>query len=729
MKYISNKYILTLILILFSYDAIAQTSEPSICHPLKIENEIEVDGVLDEECWSEAQIITNFAQRELFNGAPPTEKTQCAVVYTEEIIYIAFWCYDSEPDKIVAKEMKRDFTYWVDDNFEIIFDTFHDKQNGYVFVVNPNGAMADVQVGRDGSEFNKDWNTIWDAEVVRNDQGWFGEIAIPFSSLKFQKKAIQNWGINFERNIRRKQEQLFWQGWSIDYDFEHVSHAGTLQGLENIRGSELVELKPYVLGGLQYNTDESVDDITKIGGDANILITPRLKLQFTANTDFAQVESDRVQINLSRFAITYPEKRNFFLEGKDFFEYEINNDSRVFYSRKIGYGRDSTGDNVEVPLLGGVRLIGTSGRTNIGVMSIATDSKDDIPSAVNSIIRIRQNILEKSSVGMILTSQATDAKPNTVYGLDFNYKTSDVFENKNLQVNGMFSQSFSEGEDSRNSAYYVNVVYPNDDISGSAGFARVQERFNPELGLMRRNNYYKYSSKLELMPRFEELSWLKKFDFELFDFDVFYTDNTNELESYDISVRPFGIITNSGDNYYANFIHNYDRVDVGFNLHSTDQGTIRIDSGQYWFNRYNIGVSTFRGRRLALNSNVTYGDYYSGKLLNVYNELYLNLNAHVNLYFDYKLNYGEFDDMSFTSNNIGGRVEYSFSPKLLTSIFTQWLPNDDKVLLNVRLKWEPMPGSFLYLAYNQFVNRIQLEVGEVAPQASLQAKFVWRIGV
>jgi hypothetical protein len=725
MKYFYSIYIIAFVVTLLPFSTVAQTSEPSVCYPLKIEKDIKLDGVLDEECWKNAQIISNFTQRELNTGQPATEKTLCAVVYTEKTIFIGFWCYDREPEKIVAKEMKRDFTYWVDDNFEVIFDTFQDKQNGYVFVVNPNGALADVQTGRDGKDFNKDWNTIWDAEVVVNDQGWFGEIAIPFSSLKFQKKDIQDWGVNFERNIRRKQEQLFWQGWSIDYDFEHVSHAGTLARLENIRGSELLELKPYALGGIEFNSDNTTEELAKVGGDVNYLVTPTLKLQLTANTDFAQVESDRVQINLTRFSISYPEKRNFFLEGKDFFEYEINSDSRIFYSRRIGIDRNENGENVEIPLLGGVRLTGTAGRTNIGAMSIMTGEKDNINNAVNSIVRIRQNVLEKSSIGMILTSKASEENPNTVYGVDFDYRTSDVFENKNLQITGMFTQSFAVDQNSDNYAYFLDVDYPNDDISASAKVARVLENFDPALGFMRRKNYQKYSSRTILMPRFEELTWLKKFEFRPYEFDVYITDDTGELESYEFEIKPLGIHTNSGDEYATEFEHNYDKTLDTINL----PGNSIILPGEYWFNRYSVEVSTFRGRQIAGYASVVFGDYYNGKLSSFYVETYWNINAHINITADYNINHGEFGVNDFTTHNFGGRLEYSFSPKLYTSVFTQWLAHDDEVLLNFRLKWEAMPGSFLYVAYNQYVNDFHLVAGQVEPRASLQAKFVWRIGV
>jgi hypothetical protein len=334
-----------------------------------------LDGKLDEPEWELAEKVSNFTQRELNNGEPATELTIAAVLYSETSIYIAGWCYESEASKVTAKYMKRDFPYWEDDNFEVIFDTFLDKRNGYVFVVNPNGARADVQITDEGKGFNIDWNGVWNAAVFRDSTGWFVEMEIPFSTLRFADKEEQIWGVNFERNIRRKSEAVFWQGWSRDYDFEHVSHAGTLLGIRNIRPHNTIELLPFVTSGYQYSTNDETF-VKKFGGDINYLITPTLKLNLTANTDFAQVESDRLEVNITRFSLYYPEKRGFFLEGKHFFEFNIDSRAQVFYSRRIGINNGR-----EVPIIAGARIMGKEGRNNIGFLSIQTSSIDSIPTS------------------------------------------------------------------------------------------------------------------------------------------------------------------------------------------------------------------------------------------------------------------------------------------------------------------------------------------------------------
>ena len=256
------------------------------------------------------------------------------MVYTTNQIYFGIWCYDSNPTKISAQQMARDFSWRSDDNIEIMLSPFNDNRNGYLFVTNPNGAMADVQVGDEGKVWNKDWNGVWDVAVTRNEKGWFAEMVIPFSTLKFKKESIQTWGINFERNIRRKKEQLLWQGWSRLYDVERISQGGKLTGIKDIEQGTTIELNPYVLSGVEF-TNKNTETTFKIGGEVNFDVTPTLKLNFSGNTDFAQVESDRQQINFTRFSLFFPEKRQFFLEGKNNYEMNVGR-TRLFYSRRIG---------------------------------------------------------------------------------------------------------------------------------------------------------------------------------------------------------------------------------------------------------------------------------------------------------------------------------------------------------------------------------------------------------
>ncbi len=312
--------------------------------------------------------ISNFTQRELNVNEPATERTEVAVVYTSKTLYIGFWGYDHEPDKLVAREMKRDFSWGHEDNFELIIDTYNDDRNGFLFAINPNAARADAQVLDNGESFNIYWDGVWNAKTIIKDQGWFAEIEIPFSTLKFSADADPLvMGINFERNIRRKREQLLWQGWSRDSELELLNYAGTLSGLDNIQSKKFIEIKPYAIAGRQFGTGQK-ENLLNAGGDINYLITPTLRLNLTFNTDFAQVEADRQQINLTRFPLFFPERREFFLEGQDYFDMGMGRQIIPFYSRRIGLAEDRS----TVPIIAGARLLGKVKNATIGAMSLQT---------------------------------------------------------------------------------------------------------------------------------------------------------------------------------------------------------------------------------------------------------------------------------------------------------------------------------------------------------------------
>ena len=714
-----NFLILGIIFIFSTCISISQVSIPNIITAMKIDNEIKLDGILDEDCWKNAQIVSNFTQREQNEGEPVTERTEVAIVFTAETLYVGFWCYDKEPDNFVAKQMKRDFDYWTDDNFEVIFDTFNDDRNGYVFVVNPNGARADVLITNEGANFNFDWNGIWDAVVTQNDNGWFGEIAIPFSTLKFLNSDEQIWGVNFERNIRRKKEAAFWQGWSRNWDFENVSHAGTLLGLKGIKGKEILELKPFLTTGYSINSVNEEDKILKVGGDLNYLITPTLKLNLTTNTDFAQVESDQMQINLTRFSLYFPEKRDFFLEGKDFFEFNFSSNSRVFYSRRIGIN-----EGREIPILAGVRLIGKQNSTNIGVLSIQTKGIDSIETANYSTIRIKHEILEKSSIGMILTGKNQGAHYNYVYGGDFNVLTSKFLGNNNLSVSGNFAHSITKSDTANNNfAYNVEISYPNDKVFASIYFSQIQNGFNPEMGFLRRTNFKNFSSNLRIRTRPSFLPFFHSVDFGPFVTDFLWTDNTNEMESYWVQIAPITINTKSGEYFQFSIERNFERLDNGFKIFEN----IYIPEGRHTFNLYNFKIGTFEGRSYYIYTEYGFGDFYNCFVNYIYTSGRITLGRHLNISTTYRGFDIKSDNNKFYANELGGRIEYAFHPKLNSSIYGQWSNDRNEILLNFRLHWIPVIGSDFYIAVNQFLstnnNIIKLE------NTVLLAKLVWRFSI
>jgi hypothetical protein len=316
--------------------ALAQKSKPDTLSTYYTEEKINIDGCFTETSWKNAIRISNFTQREPDEGKAISEPTFAAMLYNKNTLYIGLWAYDSHPEKILAKDMARDGRWGTSDNFEINISTYNDNRNSFLFVVTPSGLRGDALLTDEGVGFNEDWNGVWDVAVQRNDSGWFAEIIIPFSTLKFPEKIAQIWGLNIERNIKYKNEQACWQGWSRNFSVFKISQGGSLAGLENIKGNQLAEFKPFITAGVQKLSNNQLDKTLKIGGDVNINFTSTTRLNLTVNTDFSQVESDRVPINLTRFSVYMPEKRSFFIENKDLFEFNMPGGLYSFYSRRIG---------------------------------------------------------------------------------------------------------------------------------------------------------------------------------------------------------------------------------------------------------------------------------------------------------------------------------------------------------------------------------------------------------
>ncbi|MCD6192741.1 MAG: hypothetical protein J7L26_04640 [Candidatus Aminicenantes bacterium] len=704
------------ILIVGGATTFGQISEPSSIKVHRIKNPIKLDGRLDEPGWSVCQKISNFTQRELNEGQPATERTEVGILYTQKTLFIGLWCYDSEPKKLVAKEMKRDFNYSSDDNFKIIIDTYHDRRNAYLFVTNPNGARADILVADEGRSTNRDWNGVWDVAVQVNEEGWFVEVAIPFSTLKFPRQELQVWGINFERNIRRKKEQVLWQGWSRDYRLEQVSQAGLLVGLAGISSGHLLEIKPYFSGGVEKLAGQASSSVAKVGGDLNYLVSSNLKLNVTVHTDFAQVESDRARINLSRFSLYYPEKREFFLEGRGAFSFGLGRRAEVFYSRRIGLkGRE------EIPILGGARLIGKQDQTNIGLLSLQTAHKGDEPTTNYTVIRLSQDVLSQSKVGFILTAKNSKDVSNFVYGVDAHFVTSKLFGDKNLAIGGAVAKSQTKSQtNSRSAAYRFYLTSHNDRVEYDLAIVGIQKNFNPEIGFLRRKNYKMIYTELQFNPRPSFLSWIHKIEFKPIDLNYYLTDDTNELESVSLEWRPLGFGTKSGEWFEYNIQRFFDRLDQPFEIHD---GVI-IPAGKYWFNRHEIQFSTFRGRKVSVGTEFSWGGYYSGQRAQMSWRLTMNVNKHFNLSADYEWNKLKFSEAQFVTKEVGGRMEYAFTTKLYSAFFGQWNNEDKEILLNFRLNWIPKIGSDFYLVINQRISTrgAHWQVKDTV----VLLKFVWR---
>ncbi len=713
------KKLIVYILALLPLFALAQKSKPDTLSTFYTEEKINIDGNFSEVSWQSAMRISNFTQREPEEGKAVSERTYAAMLYNKNTLYIGLWGYDSHPEKILAKDMARDGRWGTSDNFVINISTFNDNRNSFLFVVTPSGSRGDALLTDEGNWFNEDWNGVWDVAVQRNDSGWFAEIIIPFSTLKFPDNTSQIWGLNIERNIRYKNEQALWQGWSRNYSVFKISQGGTLDGLENIKGKQNIELKPFLTTGVQKQTNNGTDKTLKIGGDVNISLTPTTKLNLTVNTDFSQVESDRVPINLTRFSVYMPEKRAFFIENKDLFEFNMMGGLYTFYSRRIGI------DNGEqIPIIGGVKLTGKENKTNFGILSMQTSAKDSIPSVNYSVIRVKQDISGQSNIGFITTAKNEKGHYNYMYGIDLNYATSKLFKNKNLQMGASIAQTQTKNEENKkNLASEIYLIYPNDLISGSFFMSRVQKGFNPEIGFKRRDNYNLYDTELDFRPRPKFIPWIKQLSFKPINITYYLSDDNKTLESAQYKIKLLGITTKSGENISFTFQKDFENLTSNFNIYDT----INIPEGEYWYNDYEIRLSTYQSRKFYVSTYLNWGEFFSGTKTKTYINVCWYPNKHFNITADWTRNDIHLPRGNFITNDIGSRIEYAFTPKFNNSVYGQWNNESEEILLNYRINWIPKVGSDFYFVINQKIDTQgnKIEFGDF----TLLAKFIWRIVV
>ncbi len=682
-----------LIFLLFSVQS-ASAQNPAVIEAFRTDEPVRVDGRLEESAWTSATHITQFTQRELNEGAPATERTEVAVLYDNRSLYVGFWGYDSEPARIVASKMQRDFGWGSEDNFEFVIDTFDDDRSGYLFVTNPNGARADATLLDNGNRVNKDWDGVWYVSTRITTEGWFAEIEIPFATLKYRTAAVQRWGINFERNIRRKNEQVLWTAWSRDADLEQVARAGILTGLSGLSGTHLIDVRPYAIAGVESAPGNDRIIESDLGVDISYLLTPTVKLNVTVNPDFAQVESDRAQINLTRFSLFFPEKREFFLEGQTVFEFGLGRSVIPFFSRRVGLADDRS----PLSIRGGIRLLGKSGATTLGGMSLQTAAHDAEPSTNFAIIRWKQDIGKQSSAGLLSTSKIQPGRINTTNGADVRFETRKLFGDKNLSAGAAIAGSYTSDASVKTGwAHRIFVSYPNDFIEYDAAWTRSEADFNPEVGFQHRRAYQEFYTELQFNPRPGFLRWIRKAEIKPLDINYYIDDRTLEMQSVFMEFRPLGFATKSGEFVEFNIQRLAENLTEDFEI----EDGIVISRERYWFTRFEIQGETFSGRPVSAEFGINWGDFYDGTRTESEARCVWRTSKYISLSADIQRNTIMLPAGRFTVNEVGGRIDFAFSPELFGAVFGQWNDEDEETLINFRLDWIPKPGTDLFFVVNQ----------------------------
>jgi len=677
--------------------------------PIKSE-EIKLDGKLDDTFWSDITGISDFLVQEPVEGGEPTEKTTIKVAYDENYLYIGAIFYDSNPDGIKAFKMRKDAPLNTDDRFMWILDTYLDGRNAYFFEINPRGLMGDglLTIGQ-GRSLNKDWDGIWRPWTYIGDFGWSAEIRIPFHTLNFDPKT-STWGINFQRTIRRKNEEILWSGHKRNQGIYRPQDAGRLTGLNNISqglGLELVgygkaealKVQNESEGG--YNNSQSLDG----GLDVNYNITPGLKASLTVNTDFAETEVDDRQINLTRFPIRFPEKRDFFLEGANIFRFAPSSGVYPYFSRKIGLRSGNP-----IPILYGGRVIGKIGKVEVAAQQVKTRETDNFNSEDFSVIRLKQNFLKESSIGVLYTRRHTNKgkefvpplQDRNTLGVDLTLNTSTFLKNQNLQFQAfaVIHNPETPGEINNNiwdrSARGLRFNFPNDPWSGSLSYREFGVSYDPAVGFSRRNSFRRVEPRIRFSPILEKSSTIRELKWEV-SFENLMSLQWKKL-TQNIRLTPLSIRFESGDEISYQIIRNFERLEYDFDILGDNSIVIPVGNFTNW--SHQIELETANYRKIVYGIELKTEGFWSGNRTEYENELIFRPFPGINLNLGYIHSRVDLREGNFKTNLVRFLGDFDFTPFISFSSNIQYDDISENIGMNNRFKYTITPGSDIYFVYN-----------------------------
>jgi Domain of unknown function (DUF5916)/Carbohydrate family 9 binding domain-like len=690
----------------------AQTARPApTVTAYRTAQPLRIDGRLDEAIYKSTPAISDFVQQEPDEFKPATEKTEAWIFFDEDTVYVSARNYETHPERRVANEMRRDTAQLrQNDSFGVMFDTFHDRRNGYIFYANAIGGLADSQVTDEGPP-NVDWNTVWEVRTGEFDGGWTIEMAIPFKSLRYQPGSDQKWGINLRRVVRWKNEWSYLaQVPRAETTFRgllKISMAATLEGLQVPSGSANLELKPFALGSL--STDNTVnpaianDAKARIGGDLKYGITQNITADLTVNTDFAQVEVDEQQVNLTRFNLFFPEKRDFFLEGLGTFAFAgrasaglaagFGDAPYLFFSRRIGLDRGRV-----IPLRAGGRVTGKAGKVTFGALNVQTGDDDaaNIDSANFTVVRVKSDILRRSSIGAMFTHRtATPGRvgANDGLGIDANFSFF-----RNLRFDGYLAGTRSEGREGDNLSYRGFFDFNGDKFAAQAERLVVEPNFLPEIGFVRRTDMrrnfglMRYSPRPRNIPRLRRLTLQSSFNY--------LTNNQNRLDTREAVGRVEAEFTNS-DLFSVSYTDSYERLVRPFAIATG----VTLPVGSYDFHTTRVGYIAGQQRRFSGEVVLETGKFYNGDRTTLsVNTGRVQVTPQLSLEPSASINWVDLVQGSFTAKVARTRATYTITPRMFVSGIVQYNSAGTSFGSNVRFRWEYRPGSELFVVYTDDYN-------------------------
>jgi hypothetical protein len=690
---------------------------------IRLTEGLTLDGILEESVYREHTPATEFIQQEPQEGQPATERTEAWVMFDGDNLYVAARCDDSQPDRMVVNEMRRDSqTIFNNEHFTLSVDPFYDRRSGFFFQTNPLGAIRDQEIGSE-RENNNDWNTVWDARAQRNERGWTLEMKIPFRSLRYKQGGPQIWGIHLRRTIRWKNEHVFIApvpasaGVRGSYRF---AEAATLVGLDAPPLARNLEIKPYGITSLTTNHAAPQPFVNDLIGDAGVDVkyglTKGLTLDATYNTDFAQVEDDEQQINLTRFGLFFPEKREFFLEGQGIFAFAQQSSATgggaaggggtrstatnlspvLFFSRRIGL----SGSQV-VPIIGGARVTGRAGRFAIGALNIQTDDSDAARAASTNftVLRVRRDILRRSTVGIIAARRdpAFGGGVNGTAGVDANLA---FFQDLNLR--GYWARTSppsnapplpNDGLSHSDASYRAEFDYAGDRYGLQAEHLTVGREFNPEVGFLRREDFRRNAVLARFSPRpTRRFRPVRKFSYEA-SYD-YITNPEGLLETREVQ-GTFRTELQSSDIATVEYTRTFEWIPTGFPISG-----VPIAAGAYHFQdvrgTYQLGTQ----HRVSGTFTFARGGFWGGEKTEAGYRGRVDLSYRFYLEPGITFNFLDLPARSVTATLVSTRATYTFSPRLFTSALVQYNSSANSLSGNYRFRWEYQPGSELFIVYS-----------------------------
>ena len=662
----------------------------------RISSSIRVDGVLDEAAWIAAEPALDFVQQDPRTGEPATEATEVRVLVDDEAIYFGIACRDSDPGGIVARELRRDNAFADDDHFEILLDTFHDHRNAFHFAINPLGTQYDALITDEGHDINTEWNERWWSEARITPDGWTAEIKIPLTTLR-SNRALDTFGVNFKRFIRRRSESSHWTAWSRDFPFLQVSQAGHLLGVEGTKTGLKLRIKPYALGGVRDAPAEShVEQPRDVGLETvRFSVTPGLTAELTANTDFAQTEVDDAVVNLTRFPLFFPEKREFFLERAGIFEFGFSGrrgargaqerNLQMFFPRRIGL----TDDRVPVPVKGGAKLVGHGAGLDIGLLDVQTGRFDNAPGSNYLVVRAKRNVLARSNVGLFASNrQASASDYNRVVGGDVNFT---LFKNTDIQ--GFLAKSATPGVTGNQYAGRAKYNWFTDLHEIFVEHLYVGPEFRHDVGFVRRADIQRTDAAYIWQPR-PRIPRVR--NLVLRNELVYVTDIHRTIVNRD-RVSQFTTRFLSDDAARINTTDTFDRVERAFEI---ARGVV-VPAGDYGF-RDTWGEVEGSGKRLV-SGRLRYGggDFYGGTRHYVQLAPAFRPMPLVSVEASYEYNDVALPQGAFTTHVVNARMNVNPSNKWLTTTIAQYDSAASRRVLFFRLNYIFRPGDNLFVVFNQ----------------------------